>query len=217
MKEITLISPTTEVTLRASLSDKGLELDLKGLGQVVSFQREGVEFAKLGADGKLTDALGFIGPLTGNATTATTATNLAAGTPVIAAERTFTEAGAGTYTATVSIPAGSTVLDAYFRNTVLWAAGTSAALNVGDGDDADGYFTAIDVKAAPAADSAGAPGGVSSLLKGTGSGAYKGVQKYYPSAGTITATIVSVGAGTAGRSRLLVTYMTPAAAAAVKS
>jgi hypothetical protein len=216
LKEITLISATTEVTLRASDTDKGLEIDVKGLGQRVSIQREGKELASQDADGKWI-APGFTGPLTGAVTgNATTATNLVAGTPVIAAERTFTEAGAGSYTATVTIPAGSTVLDVYFRNTVLWTAATSAALNVGDGDDADGYFTAIDVKAAPAADTATVPGGVSSLLQGAGSGAYKGVQKYYPSAGMITATIVSVGAGTAGRSRLLVTYMTPVAVAATK-
>ena len=38
-------------------------------------------------------------------------------------EISFTETtGAGTYTGTVAIPAGATVLDVIWRNTVLWAA-----------------------------------------------------------------------------------------------
>lgn len=215
MKEITLISPTTEVTLRASLSDKGLEIDLKGLGQAMSFQREGKEFAKIGSDGKITNAQGFVGPLTGNAATATTATNLVAGTPVIADERTFTEAGAGTYTATMAIPAGSIVQDVIWANRALWDAVTSATLNVGDGDDADGFIIAVDVKTAPIADVAGA-GGISNLKASTGTGAYKGLFKRYVAAGTITATVVSVGAGTLGRSDLFVFYSTPASTAATK-
>ena len=70
MQEIELKSATTLVRLRASASDKGLEIDLKGLGQVVSLQREGQEFAKVGPDGKLyAEIVGNVtGDLTGDVT-----------------------------------------------------------------------------------------------------------------------------------------------------
>ncbi len=137
----------------------------------------------------------------------------------VAESRSFTEtAGAGTYTATVPIPSGGTVIDVCWRNTALWTAATSATLDIGDGDDADGFFAAIDLKSAPAADTAEAPGGVSNLLQGTGSGAYKGKMKYYNDVGTITASVVTVGeTGDAGRSIMLVTYVTPTAVAATKA
>lgn len=67
-KEITLVSPTTEVTLRASLSNKGLEIDMKGLGQPISFQRDGVEYASISAAGVVTAAAGFAGPVDGAVT-----------------------------------------------------------------------------------------------------------------------------------------------------
>jgi hypothetical protein len=124
---------------------------------------------------------------------------------VIAKHRTFTEDGAGTYTATVVVPGCSTILDVRWSNKVVWSAATSATLNVGDTQDADGYFDDVDVKAAPIADVNGA-GGISSFLKDTGAGAYSGLTKYLEAGTTVTATVVSVGAGTAGRSRLTVIY-----------
>jgi hypothetical protein len=54
--------------------------------------------------------------------------------------------GGTTYTGSVAIPAGATVLDIQFKSTVLWG-GATAALNLGDSADADGYFAAIDLKA----------------------------------------------------------------------
>ena len=138
---------------------------------------------------------------------------------VIVEERSFTETtGAGTYTATVAIPAGASVLDVIWDNTVLWTAATSATLNVGDGDDSDGYITGVDVKAAPAADVNGA-GGISSKGEDTGTGAYKGLVKKYSTGGTITATVVTIGAsGNAGRSKLFVIYALPASViAAIKA
>jgi hypothetical protein len=137
-----------------------------------------------------------------------------------AVERSFTEAGAGTYTATVPIPAGATVLDVIWRNTAVWTNGTSASLVVGDDDDPNGYIEATDLKTAPVADTAGASAGLSSRLTlGATIGAYKGgAGKYCAAAKTITATVtVGAGAQTAGRSRLLVVYAVPATAAAVKS
>lgn len=130
-------------------------------------------------------------------------------------EVTFTETGgAHAYAATIPVPAGATVLDTIFRNTALWGNGTSASLVVGDGDDADGYITATDVKSAPAADTNGAGQGISTRLSlGASAGAYKGGGgKYYAAAGTITATITTgAGAQTDGRSRLLVEIALPGA------
>ncbi len=131
--------------------------------------------------------------------------------------RHFTEStGAGTYTATVTIPSGATLVDCRWANIALWTATTSATLNVGDGDDSDGYFIAINVKAAPAAGATG----VGSVAGDTGSGAYAGLRKNYPSGGTITATVVTVGAaGAAGKSILTVEYQlgAPAGAEATKA
>jgi hypothetical protein len=140
-------------------------------------------------------------------------------TNVRCAEATFTADGAGTYTATFAIPAGSTVLDVIFRNTVVWDNADSASLTVGDDDDADGYIAATDVKTAPAADTNGAAAGLSTRLSlGATAGAYKGGGgKYCAAAKTITAAIVAAGAGTAGRSRILVEYCTPVATAATKA
>ena len=121
--------------------------------------------------------------------------------------RSFTEtAVAGTYTATVTIPANAIVLDVIFKNAVVWNNNGTATLNVGDADDPDGYISAVDVKTAPAADVNGA-GGISSRGEDTGTGAYKGLFKKYTSGGVITASIVTTGAtGTAGRSSLYVIY-----------
>jgi hypothetical protein len=125
--------------------------------------------------------------------------------------RTFAEDGAGTYTATVTIPANSLVLDVVYNQVVQSDAATSSTLNVGDAGDADGYIIGLDCKAATVGAS------ISNLLSVTGAGAYKGKPKWYESAGLITATLVTVGAGAAGRGRLNVIYMTPTAIAATKA
>ena len=133
--------------------------------------------------------------------------------------RSFTEtAGAGTYTATVTVPANSLVIDVVWKNTALWTAATSATLIVGDADDADGYFKDIDLKSAPLAATAGVPTSISSLLEDNGSNAYKGMQKYSTAAQVITATVTTEGVtGNTGRSYLFVTYATPTAIAATKA
>ncbi|MGD0248347.1 MAG: hypothetical protein ABSB75_04765, partial [Candidatus Limnocylindrales bacterium] len=72
-------------------------------------------------------------------------------------ERTFVESkNSGTYTATVVVPIGATVLDVIWRNTALWTASVSASLVVGDNDDANGYIEATNLKSAPTADTNGA-------------------------------------------------------------
>lgn len=137
-------------------------------------------------------------------------------------ERTFVEtANGGTYTGTVVVPVGATVLDVIWRNTALWTASVSASVVVGDGDDPDGYIAATDLKAAPLADVLGARYGFSSKeTLGATIGVYKGgAGKYCAAQKTITATVTTVdaGAGTAGRSRLLVVYATPTSVEASKA
>jgi hypothetical protein len=130
-------------------------------------------------------------------------------------ERTFVEtAGTATYTGLVNLPANATVLDVRWSNQALWTAGTSATLNVGDADDLNGYIEGVDLLAAPIADVNGA-GGISSFLKDTGTGAYKGLTKYSAATHTIQAVVVAVGTGgTTGRSRLTVIYAVPVTSAA---
>lgn len=90
---------------------------------------------------------------------------------VMATHRTFIEtAGAGTYTATIILPAYATVLDFRFSNRALWGA-TTARLNAGDAADADGYFANVDLTTVPIANVHEA-GGISSFQSGFGVGGY---------------------------------------------
>lgn len=110
-----------------------------------------------------------------------------------------------TYTATLVVPAGFSVVDMRLQNTVLWTAATAASLVVGDADDANGYYEATNVKTTPAL-------AIGSLDLVSAAGAYKG-GKYYASAGLITATVTTDDDGTNGdgRTRLMIT-MVPAPA-----
>lgn len=138
------------------------------------------------------------------------------------AERTFTEtAGAGQYNASVAIPAGGRLVDIQITATAEWTATTSATGIVGDTGDDDGFWTGLDLKTGGNL----ALGRVLSLdVPGSQNGPYNdpveigGWKSYYPSGGTITAKITTVGAaGSAGRTRLLVLYAVPTPVAAVKS
>ena len=134
-------------------------------------------------------ALGVTGDLT-----VTGALSAAASLPIIN-RISFAEAGEGTYTGSASIPAGYSVVDVIVSAYVAWSAATSAALEVGDATDPDGYFTSINLKSAP---TVGSP--VSFAEYDSGVGAYKNVAgKAYAAAGNVIAKAVSVGAGTNGR------------------
>ena len=54
---------------------------------------------------------------------------------------------AGTYTATVLVPANALLLDVILHGVALWNAGTSATGKVGDADDDDRFFTDVNLKA----------------------------------------------------------------------
>jgi hypothetical protein len=138
---------------------------------------------------------------------------------IVVEERTITETtGAGTYTATVEVPAAAWILDIAVQAVALWTATTSASMEVGDGTDPDGFYTAIDLKATDLL----AGESVSFAQQGGLGGAYLPsghiLGSYAAAARTITATVVTVGAaGSAGRTRLVVAYIVPNSAAASKA
>lgn len=143
------------------------------------------------------------------------------GYPVQCAEVTFTEAGAaGVYTGSVSLPAGATLLDIIIHNTVLWAAGTSALMDVGDVADPNGFFAGIDLKATDllAGESisfthAGGKGGAD--LDAAGDTHVR--RRYLATARVISGVITTVGTtATAGRTRMTVLYCLPVSTAATK-
>lgn len=145
---------------------------------------------------------------------------------VMAVERTFTEEGAGVYTGSVTVPAGAILLDVIVHAVALWDAGTSAAMIVGDAADPNGIFDAINLKAtdllAGEGISLGFPGGqqgadlVSTLTEGTPNttASMHMNRRYLATERVITGEVTSVGAGTAGRTRMIVVYVLPETAEA---
>lgn len=138
---------------------------------------------------------------------------------VLAMTARFVENGAGTYGATFTLPAGATLIDIVVTAEALWTAATSAALVVGETGSATGFITSTDLKATDllVGESISISGGIS--LAGGKSGALitagtnTHVTKRYQDGGAgetdyvITATVTSVGAGTAGRTRVTVLYV----------
>lgn len=136
---------------------------------------------------------------------------------VHAIEVTFTETtGAGTYTGSVTLPAGATLLDIIINGVALWTATTSATMKVGDGTDDDGYYTAVDLKATDLL----AGESLSFCLAGGQQGAYiansQVSPRYAAGSRTISGVVTTVGAaGNAGRTRMTVVYSTPKTSAIV--
>jgi hypothetical protein len=139
------------------------------------------------------------------------------GYPVEAHEVTFTEDGTGTYTGSVNVPAGATILDIIVNGVALWAAGTSATMIVGDAANDDGYYTAVNLKATDLL----AGESISFALAGGKAGAYiansQVSPRYSATARVISGIVTSSGAGTTGRTRMVVVFTLPTASAAVKS
>lgn len=128
----------------------------------------------------------------------------------------FVENGAGTYTATFTLPAGSTLYDIVATAEALWTAATSAALVVGNAGDPDGYIASTDLKATDltVGQSISIGGGTDTGGGKAGADAIVGtnthiVDRYDAAAAVITATVTSVGAGTGGRTRVDVLYFGP--------
>jgi hypothetical protein len=132
------------------------------------------------------------------------------------AEVLFTEDGAGTYTGTISLPAGSRIIDIGVDGIALWNSAGAVTMIVGDTDD-NGFFTSTDLKAtdllAGEINNIEHPGGKA--------GVYIASEQrvlYSASARDIIGVVtVASGSGTAGRTRLYVVYAVVDAAAAVKS
>ena len=133
----------------------------------------------------------------------------------------FTEAGAGTYTGAISIPAGSVVVDVIVHAIALWDAATSAAMIIGDATDPNGFFDAVDLKAtdllAGESISFSHPAGKQGADLDTPAAAAHVRRRYLAAARVVSGVVTSVGAGTAGRTLMTVVYTTPSADAAVKS
>lgn len=141
------------------------------------------------------------------------------GTQIKVAEATFTEAGAGTYTGTIAVPAGSTLIDIQVQSTALWTNGTSATMVVGDGDDPNGFYDAIDLKATDLLVAEvirfGSTGGKEGAYIVTATGE---LNSYSASARNIIGVVTAgVGAEATGVTRMLVIYATPTAVAATKA
>jgi hypothetical protein len=140
------------------------------------------------------------------------------GYPVEAIEVLFTEtAGAGTYTGAVAVPAGATILDIIVNGVALWTNAGACTLKVGDATDDDGYYTGVDLKATDLL----AGESLSFALAGGKAGAYianaQVSPRYAAAARTVSGiiTAASTGGG-AGRTRLVVVFVLPTSAAAVK-
>ena len=132
---------------------------------------------------------------------------------VRAEEMTFVEEGAGVYTGSINVPAGSTILDVIVHAVALWDAATSAALIVGDAADPNGFFDAVNLKAtnllAGESISFAQTGGLEGDdLDSPAAGAHVR-RRYLATARVVTGQVTSVGAGTAGRTRITVVYSKP--------
>lgn len=142
----------------------------------------------------------------------------AGGYLVVAEERSFTEtSGSGVYTGSVAMPAGSTLIDIYVNGVALWDNAGTVTMKVGDAGDDDGYYTAVNLKATDLL----AGESISFALAGGKAGAYiansQVSPRYYASAATISGIITtSSTGGSAGRTRMVVVYVTPTASAATK-
>jgi len=128
----------------------------------------------------------------------------------------FEEAGAaGTYTGSVTVPAKSWLLDIKLFCEAYFAAGTTASMIVGDADDPNGWFDAVDVKATDIV--AGTDAEVIDFNNAGGTeGAYlsastgERARMYDTAERVITGLITTVGTtSTAGEVRMLVMYTDP--------
>ena len=133
----------------------------------------------------------------------------------------FTESGAGTYTGAISLPAGAVIQDVIVHAIALWAAGTSAALNVGDVADPNGIYAAVNLKATDLLVDeslsfafAGGVQGADLDVCGTG---FHVRRRYLAGTRVVSGVIVSVGAGTTGRTLMTVIYTVPTQTAATKA
>lgn len=142
-------------------------------------------------------------------------------TGICAEERTFTEtAGAGTYTGSITVPAGALIIDIIVQGVALWTASGAVTMKVGDAADDDRYFVSTNLKATDLLAGESLSFAQSGGLGGAdfqGGGTHI-ANRYSASARTISGIISAAGTGgTAGRTRLIVVYAMPRSLAATKA
>ena len=131
------------------------------------------------------------------------------------AERTFTEtSGAGTYTASVVVPADAWILDIIVHGVAVWNPSGAVDMDVGVTGTATAYFDITSIKAAGdllAAES------ISFSETGAENGTLQATNyaRYSATARTVNGIITAVGtAGTTGRTRMLVVWALPSSSTA---
>ena len=139
---------------------------------------------------------------------------------LICEERTFTQVTntGGTYTASVTVPANSWIIDIRIYGQVLWDSATSAAMVVGDVTDPNGWYDAIDLKATDLLVgevlSFDSPGGKEGVYLVTASGLRNTMWSASERVISGVVTEVTTAGLTAGRTRMLVIYTTTSSAGA---
>lgn len=139
---------------------------------------------------------------------------------VTAQEVTFTEtSGAGTYTGSVTIPAGSTLQEIVVHAVALWDNAGAVTMKVGDVADDDGIFTNVNLKATDLL----AGEGISASGVAASGGGVVGAdlantqwsRRYLATERIISGIITSASTGgSAGRTRMTVSWSPPAVTSA---
>ncbi len=138
------------------------------------------------------------------------------------------DATSTTWTGTVVIPAGATLVDIVVTSSVLWSK-ASAVFTCGDAQAATGWFTSCNLHATDllvgealrAAGGSASWGGVNGAYLVSATGVFGQATStkagpYYVSAGSVIGVVTATpGAGAAGRSFMTVTYSVGQAGAAV--
>jgi len=118
---------------------------------------------------------------------------------------------AGDFEASVKVPAGAYIIDVQVHGVVVWNAGTSSTLIVGDADDDNLYYTAVDYTATDLAAgevlSFGHDGGTLGVGNTDDDGLIGG---YSSSMREVTCKMTLVGtAATTGETRIVVIWIKP--------
>ena len=142
---------------------------------------------------------------------------------VLQQEVTFTEVvgnnAAGTYTGSVTVPAGAYLVDVILHGVAVWNSGSAVDMKVGDVADDNGIFTGIDLKATDllAAEglAASGVGGSSGSEAGADLANSQWSRRWLATERIISGIVTCSGAsGTTGVTRMVVIYTDPATPAA---
>jgi len=119
---------------------------------------------------------------------------------------------AGDYEASIKVPAGAYIIDVQVHGVVVWNPGTSASLIVGDADDDNLYYTAVDSLTSADLDagevlSFGHDGGTLGVGNTDDNGLIAG---YSASVRQVTCKMTLAGsAATTGETRIVVIWIKP--------